>query len=100
MAYDLEAIALEIDQQLSAGPLTLKEVAIALGIHRHTADRALRMVFACSFRDRRAFWQSRQIQALRKDCAVNGKTFAAVLGYANSYSAKRRIRQLQPARTA
>jgi hypothetical protein len=94
MAYDLEAVAREIDRRLSEGQFQLKGICAALSIHRHSADRAIRKTYGCSFRQRRALWQTKRWEELTKRHLVTGRRLAADLGYVNCFSLKRRLRQL------
>lgn len=79
MAYDLDTIAREIDRRLSDGEFNLKSICEALGVHRHSADRALHHTFGCCFRQRRAFWQAKRVGALTTDRIITGKELAAFL---------------------
>jgi AraC-like DNA-binding protein len=94
MAYDLEAVAREIDRRLSDGHFNLKDICEEIGIHRHSADRALRKTFGCCFRERRAFWQAARFDRITRNHIVTGKELAGELGYANYFCLKRRLRQL------
>jgi AraC-like DNA-binding protein len=94
MAYDLNAVAREIDRQLSEGQFSLNKICEELGIHRHSARRALQAAFGCGFRQRRAFWQTERAERLRSGRIVTRKELAHHLGYASHASLKRRLRQL------
>jgi AraC-like DNA-binding protein len=95
MAYDLEAVAREIDRRLSEGQFALRDICETLGIHRHSADRALHKTFGCCFRQRRAFWQAKRWEKLTKDRIVTGKELAGELGYSTTSALKRRLRRLR-----
>jgi AraC-like DNA-binding protein len=95
MAYNRQAVARAVDRQLSQGEDRLKEICRVLGIHRHSADRALKETFHCCFRQRREFWQKHRLQnKLQTQPVITGKELARDLGYASYGCLKRRLRQL------
>lgn len=96
MAYDRDAITASVRQLLRSNPrLSLRAIAVDLGIDRHTISRALIASTGQPFREiRTAIEREMYAEALRTSGTRSIKEIASQFGHTHSRSFARRWKQM------
>lgn len=96
MSYDLFAVAEAIHNQLTLRPsISLKSLALALGIDRHTINRALVARYKQPFRQLQAAALIERLTAMLRDQPTRSiKEISAEIGFQQARSLSRRVTRL------